>query len=168
MKLLPILLWPRQLSETHECTDAYTRKQAALLPPHARTHTHARSVSAGDQQLCRLHFAATAAAARAPRLCSRSHGTAAARETGAKRSVQETPRCPGHSSSGSFSGEPGRAQSEVHGPRHLGTRWLLGCQRVPGPWPSPSEVLTWTSSRQWTLWASSPRGLRMAEEGVTT
>ena len=130
----------------------------------AHTRTHVRSVSAGDRRLCSLH-SATMVVARAPRLCSRSHGTAAARQTRAKRSVQETLRCLGHGSLGCFSGETGRAQSEVHGPRHLWTRGLLRCQWAPRRWPSPSEVLKWTSSPWRTLWASSAPGLRMAEEG---
>lgn len=163
MKLLPVLLRPRQRSETHECTQMHAHTTGG--PPssaRAHTRTHVRSVSAGDQQLCRLHSAATVAAW-APKLCSRSHGTAAARETGAKRSVQETLRCLGHGSSGGFSGEPGSAQSEAHEPQRLGTRWLLGAS---GTWTlALSEVLTWTSSPWWTLWASSAPGLRTAEEG---
>ena len=145
-------------------TDACTRKQVALLPLHAHTHAH---TFAPSLQV----ISGSAVCTPLPRWrlghpgCSRSHGTAAARQTRAKRSVQETLHCPGHGSLGCFSGETGRAQSEVHGPRHLGTKWLLRCQWAPGRWPSPSEVLKWTSSPWRTLWASSTPGLRMAQGG---
>lgn len=82
MKLLQVLLQPsQQFRITRVKTDACTRKQAghSFLCTRAHTRTHVRSISAGDRLFCRLHAAATVAA-RAPRLCSRSHGTAAERE----------------------------------------------------------------------------------------
>ena len=122
MKLLPVLLRPRQRSETRVYTDACTHNRWPSFL-RTRTHTHTRSLHlCRCQQLCRLHSAAMVAAW-APKLCSWSHGTAAARETGTRRSVQETLCCLGHGSSGCFSGEPGRAQSEAHELQHLGTRW---------------------------------------------
>lgn len=78
MKLLQVLLQPsQQFRITRVKTDACTRKQAghSFLCTRAHTRTHVRSISAGDRLFCRLHAAATVAA-RAPRLCSRSHGTA--------------------------------------------------------------------------------------------
>lgn len=157
MKLLPVLLQPRQRSETHECTQMHAHTTGG--PPssaRAHTRTHFRSVSAGDQQLCRLHSAATVAAW-APKLCSRSHGTAAARETGAKRSVQELSvawdTAPLAASLGN-QGAP-RAKHTSRSAWGQGGCWTLAL----------SEVLTWTSSPWRTLWASSAPGLRTAEEG---
>lgn len=43
MKLLPILLWPRQLSETHECTQTHTH--ANRQPSFLRTRTHAHTLA---------------------------------------------------------------------------------------------------------------------------
>ena len=132
---------------------------------HTRTHTHTHtlapsleviSCSAGCTLLARWLLGHTGFA--------QSHGTAAEREKqGQKGAFRRLSAAQGHSSSSCFSGELGRAQSKLNGPRYLGTRLLLGCQRVPEHWPS--GVLTWTSCPPRTLWASSAPCLRAAEEG---
>lgn len=83
MKLLHVLLQPKPCSESRECKQMHAHANTHTTPsPHTRTHKHTCSlslVSVGDQLFCRLHSAAVAAA-RAPRLRSRSYSAAAERQ----------------------------------------------------------------------------------------
>lgn len=83
MKLLHVLLQPKPCSESRECKQMHAHANTHTTPSlHTRTHKHTCSlslVSVGDQLFCRLHSAAVAAA-RAPRLRSRSYSAAAERQ----------------------------------------------------------------------------------------
>ena len=139
-------------------------QQVALLPPHAHTHAHtfapSLQVSAALQVALRCHGGGlgTQALLMEPRHCS------------CKRDRDEKER----SGDSPLPGTRllwlllwGTRESPERSTRAAapGDKVALGCQRVPGCWPSPSEVLTWTSSPWRTLWASSAPGLRTAEEG---
>jgi len=76
VKLLHVALQPKQCSESQECKQMHAHAHRHTLPrTRVHTRTHVRSVSVGDQLCCRSHSAA-AAAARAPRLRSRSFSAA--------------------------------------------------------------------------------------------